>query len=171
VITDSNLSLVVINSSIQCSVPSYVGNWQVPEPCCGRAAGIVPNDFLFVTGILLKLCMLPYMDEISLLCVNRRIVGFFLMHSCMSQKGTPDAVVRAVAQSHQVVGSKQSLRRFCGKRLVSVDPFPRPHSCESLRHYVCRFFTLAVILVSVRLLRVMSKSYFIVHSCQNLTLP
>ena len=116
-ITDSNLSLVVINSSIQCSVPSYVGNWQVPEPCCGRAAGIVPNDFLFVTGILLKLCMLPYMDEISLLCVNWRIIG------------------------------------------LSLD--------ASLNIIIVR----RVLLVLVRSLRMMSKSYFIVHSCQNLTLP
>jgi hypothetical protein len=64
------VNIVVINSSIHCSVPSYDGNWQVPEPCCGREAGIVPNDFLFVTGTLLKLCMLSYMDEINLLCGN-----------------------------------------------------------------------------------------------------
>ena len=29
-------------------------------------------------------------------------------------KGRPGAVVRAVSLSHQVVGSKQPLRRFCG---------------------------------------------------------
>jgi len=29
-------------------------------------------------------------------------------------KGRPGAVVRAVSLSHQVAGSKQSLRRFCG---------------------------------------------------------
>ena len=34
------------------------------------------------------------------------------MYHCM--KGGPDAVVRAVSLSHQVVGSKQPLRRFCG---------------------------------------------------------
>ena len=32
-------------------------------------------------------------------------------------KGRPGAVVRAVSLSHQVVGSKQPLRRFCGGRL------------------------------------------------------
>jgi len=30
------------------------------------------------------------------------------------EKGRPGAVVRAVSLSHQVVGSKQPLRRFCG---------------------------------------------------------
>jgi hypothetical protein len=33
-------------------------------------------------------------------------------HGC--KKGRPGAVVRAVSLSHQVVGSKQHLRRFCG---------------------------------------------------------
>ena len=56
------------------------------------------------------------------------------------KKGRPGAVVRAVSQSHQVVGSKQPLRRFAGGRLASVFPFPRPHSCGSLRHWVCPFF-------------------------------
>ena len=49
-------------------------------------------------------------------------------------------MVRAVSLSHQVVGSKQPLRRFCGGRLALVFPFPRPHSCGSLRHLVCPFF-------------------------------
>ena len=31
-----------------------------------------------------------------------------------AQKSRPGAVVRAVSLSHQVVGSKQPLRRFCG---------------------------------------------------------
>ena len=41
-------------------------------------------------------------------------------------KGSPGAVVRAVSLSHQVVGSKQPLRRFAGGRLASVFPFPDP---------------------------------------------
>jgi len=32
----------------------------------------------------------------------------------VNMKGRPVAVVRAVSLSHQVVGSKQPLRRFCG---------------------------------------------------------
>jgi len=52
-------------------------------------------------------------------------------------KGRPGAVVRAVSLSHQVVGSKQPLCKFAGGRLASVFPFPRPHSCESLQHWVC----------------------------------
>jgi len=45
--------------------------------------------------------------------------------------------VRAVSLSHQVAGSKQPLRRFYGEKLASVFPFPRPHLCGSLRHWVC----------------------------------
>ena len=55
-------------------------------------------------------------------------------------KGRPGAVVRAVSLSHQIVGSKQPLRRFAGGRLASIFPFPRPHSCGSLRHWVCLLF-------------------------------
>jgi len=58
----------------------------------------------------------------------------------VKMKGRPGAVVRAVSLSHQVVGLKQPLRRFVGGRLASVFPFPRPHSCGSLRHWVCPFF-------------------------------
>jgi len=62
------------------------------------------------------------------------------LHLCWSgKKGRPGAVVRAVSLSHQVVGSKQPLRRFCGGKAVSVYPFPRPHSCGSLRHWICPF--------------------------------
>ena len=52
-------------------------------------------------------------------------------------KGRPGAVVRAVSLSHQIVGSKQPLRRFAGGRLASFFPFPKPHSCGSLWHWVC----------------------------------
>ena len=52
-------------------------------------------------------------------------------------KGRPGVVVRAVSLSHQVVGSKQPLYRFASGRLASVFPFLRPHSCGSLRHWVC----------------------------------
>ena len=47
------------------------------------------------------------------------------------QKGRPGVVVRAVSLSHQVVCSKQPLRRFARGRLASVFPFPRPHSRAS----------------------------------------
>jgi len=54
-----------------------------------------------------------------------------------AQMGRPGAVVRAVSLSHQVVGSSSLSADFAGERLVSVYPFPRPHSCGSLRHWVC----------------------------------
>jgi len=38
----------------------------------------------------------------------------YLFHEIVGMKGRPGAVVRAVSLSHQVVGSKQPLRRFCG---------------------------------------------------------
>ena len=61
-------------------------------------------------------------------------------HKPILEKGRPGAVVRAVSLSHQVVGLKQPLRRFAGGRLASVFPFPRSHSCGSLRHWVCPLF-------------------------------
>ena len=39
---------------------------------------------------------------------------FIYMLFCCLWKGRPGAVVRAVSLSHQVVGSKQPLRGFCG---------------------------------------------------------
>ena len=47
--------------------------------------------------------------------------------------------INVVSLSHQVVGSKQPLCRFASGRLASVFPFLRPHSCGSLRHWVCPF--------------------------------
>ena len=41
-------------------------------------------------------------------------LGFLLDIFVSNSKGRPGAVVRAVSLSHQVVGSKQPLRRFCG---------------------------------------------------------
>ena len=69
----------------------------------------------------------------------RSIVRLYLTIVFVYQKGRPGAMVRAVSPSHQVVGSKQPLRRFAGGRLASF-PFPRPHSCGSLWHWVCPFF-------------------------------
>ena len=46
-------------------------------------------------------------------------------------------IPRSRRLSHQVAGSKQPLRRFYGEKLASVFPFPRPHLCGSLRHWVC----------------------------------
>ena len=42
------------------------------------------------------------------------MLQFSLGYHVSSKKGRPGAVVRAVSLSHQVVGSKQPLRRFCG---------------------------------------------------------
>ena len=46
---------------------------------------------------------------------------FFFSVIVESLKGRPGAVVRAVSLSHQVVGSKQPLRRFCeGKACLGL---------------------------------------------------
>ena len=97
---------IVITSSIHCSVLNHD---------CGRGRHCAMISCLLQED--LKLCMLPYMDEISLCVLTEEFLGFFL-----------DASLNIII-----------VRR--------------------------------VLLVLVRLLRVMSKSYFIVHSCQNLTLP
>ena len=49
---------------------------------------------------------------------NWTIMCFFnsFLESCLPVKGRPGAVARAVPLSHQVVGSKQPLRRFCGEK-------------------------------------------------------
>ncbi|XP_066311357.1 serine/threonine/tyrosine-protein kinase HT1-like [Miscanthus floridulus] len=41
-------------------------------------------------------------------------IVFFKKRKTSTKKGRPGAVVRAVSLSHQVMGSKQPLRRFCG---------------------------------------------------------
>ena len=50
--------------------------------------------------------------------------------------------------SHWVIRSwvRSSLSAdFAGGRLASVFPFPRPHSCGSLRHWVCPMFLLGAV--------------------------
>jgi hypothetical protein len=66
----------------------------------------------------------------------------------MFMKGKPGTVVRVVSLSHQVVGSKQPLRIY-GDRLASVYLFLRPHSCESLWHWVYPFNNIYVYLDSM----------------------
>ena len=51
---------------------------------------------------IILLIIISYSDEID-----------FRVHS-NREKGRPSAVMRAVSLSHQVVGLKQPLRRFCG---------------------------------------------------------
>ena len=52
--------------------------------------------------------------DTRLLDSNNRITFCDSCVSTYGKKGRPGAVVRAVSLSHQVVGSKQPLRRFCG---------------------------------------------------------
>ncbi|ONL98138.1 COMPASS-like H3K4 histone methylase component WDR5B [Zea mays] len=57
--------------------------------------------------------------------------------SMLATRGRSGAAARAISLSHQVVGAKQFLCICGGRRIVTVYPFPRPHSCGSLQHWVC----------------------------------
>ena len=52
--------------------------------------------------------------ELDKVCGGLHFVYCSIIVSVYYKKGGPSAVVRAVSLSHQVVGSKQPLRRFCG---------------------------------------------------------
>ena len=54
------------------------------------------------------------------------MVGLNLVLGSVFEKGRPGAVVRAVSLSHQVMGSKQSFRRFVGKGLPRFFSSPNP---------------------------------------------
>ena len=95
---------------------------------CSYGVGTTPSHQPASVDCLVQILILQH----SSFKLFTYLTSFFIKKKMWS-------VVRAVSQSHQVVGSKQPLRRFAGGRLASVFPFPRPHSCGSLRHWVCPF--------------------------------